>query len=124
VLSHSALVAIALSCLGLFGLASLAVSRRTKEVGIRKVLGASMSQVMWLLSKDFVKLLLFANIVAWPVAYWAMNKWLSNFAYRIELGTGVFLLASLLALVIALLTINVQTLKAIRANPVNALRNE
>ena len=117
-------MAIALSCLGLFGLASLAVSRRTKEVGIRKVLGASMSQVMWLLSKDFVKLLLFANIVAWPVAYWAMNKWLSNFAYRIELGTGVFLLASLLALVIALLTINVQTLKAIRANPVNALRNE
>lgn len=124
VLSHSAFVAVALSCLGLFGLASLAVARRTKEVGIRKALGASIGNVMWLLSKDFVKLLLFANVIAWPVAYWATNKWLTNFAYRVELGAGVFLIASLLTLVIALLTINAQTLKAARANPVDALRNE
>lgn len=124
VLNYSALLTIILSCLGLFGLASLSVSRRTKEVGIRKVLGASMRDVMWLLSKDFVKLLLVANIIAWPIAYWAMNKWLTNFAYHIELGLSVFILAGLLTLVIALLTINAQTLKAARSNPVDALRYE
>ena len=124
VLSYSALVVIALSCLGLFGLASLAVARRTKEVGIRKVLGASVGNVMWLLSRDFVKLLLLANVIAWPVAYWAMNEWLTNFAYRIELGVDVFVLAGALTLAIALLTVNVQTMKAARSNPVDALRYE
>lgn len=124
ILNYSSLLTIMLSCLGLFGLASLAVTRRTKEVGIRKVLGASMSNVMWLLSKDFVKLLLFANIIAWPIAYWAMDKWLANFAYRMELGIGIFLLSGLLTLIIALLTVNVQTLKAARSNPVDALRYE
>ena len=124
VLSHSALVAVLLSCLGLFGLASLAVARRTKEIGIRKVLGASVHHVMWLFSRDFIKLLLVANIIAWPVAYWMMNQWLTNFAYRIELGIGVFGIAGILTLLIALLTVNFQTLKAARRNPVDALRDE
>ena len=124
VLSHSALVAVLLSCLGLFGLASLAVARRTKEIGIRKVLGASIHHVMWLLSRDFIKLLLVANIIAYPVAYWMMNQWLTNFAYRIELGIGVFGIAGILTLLIALLTVNFQTLKAARRNPVDALRDE
>lgn len=124
ILSYSALIAIALSCLGLFGLASLAVVRRTKEVGIRKVLGASANQLMWLLSKDFVKLLLVSNVIAAPMAYWMMDKWLGNFAYRIDLSMGVFVAAGTLTLVIALLTVNVQTLKAARSNPVDALRDE
>lgn len=124
VLSHSALVAVLLSCLGLFGLASLAVARRTKEIGIRKVLGASVHHVMWLFSRDFIKLLLVANIIAYPVAYWMMNKWLTNFAYRIELGIGVFGIAGILTLLVALLTVNFQTLKAARRNPVDALRDE
>ncbi len=124
VLSHSALVAVLLSCLGLFGLASLAVARRTKEIGIRKVLGASVHHVMWLFSRDFIKLLLVANIIAWPIAYWMMNQWLTNFAYRIELGIGVFGIAGILTLLVALLTVNFQTLKAARRNPVDALRDE
>ena len=124
VLSHSALVAVLLSCLGLFGLASLAVARRTKEIGIRKVLGASVHHVMWLFSRDFIKLLLVANIIAYPVAYWMMNQWLTNFAYRIELGIGVFGIAGILTLLVALLTVNFQTLKAARRNPVDALRDE
>ena len=124
VLSHSALVAVLLSCLGLFGLASLAVARRTKEIGIRKVLGASIHHVMWLLSRDFIKLLLVANIIAYPVAYWMMNQWLTNFAYRIELGIGVFGAAGILTLLVALLTVNFQILKAARRNPVDALRDE
>jgi len=124
VLNHSAILTIILSCLGLFGLASLAVVRRTKEVGIRKVFGASVKQVVWLFSKDFVKLLIIANVIAWPIAYWVMNKWLANFAYHIELGIGIFLLSGLLTFIIALLTVNVQTLKAARSNPVDALRYE
>lgn len=124
VLIYSALMAVALSCLGLFGLASLSVARRTKEIGIRKVLGASASQVMWSLSKNFIKLPLVANVIAWPVAYWMMDRWLTNFAYRIELGVGVFAIAGILTLLVALLTVNIQTLKDARRNPVDALRYE
>ncbi|OGG43925.1 MAG: hypothetical protein A3F84_18875 [Candidatus Handelsmanbacteria bacterium RIFCSPLOWO2_12_FULL_64_10] len=124
VLSYSSFFAVAISCLGLFGLASLAVARRTKEIGIRKVLGATTPGLVGLLSKDFVAPLIAANLIAWPVAYWAARRWLENFAYRIEPGAGVFALSGLLALVVALLTISLQTLKAARANPVEALRYE
>ena len=124
VLIYSALMAVVLSCLGLFGLASLSVARRTKEIGIRRALGASVSQVMWLLSKNFIKLPLVANVIAWPVAYWMMDKWLTNFAYRIDLGAGVFVIAGILTLLVALLTVNIQTLKDARCNPVDALRYE
>lgn len=116
--------AILLSCLGLLGLASLTVSRQTREVGIRKVLGAGVGDVMALLSKDFVLLIVVANALAWPLAYWAGQQWLQNFVYRIDIGAGVFVLSGLLALGVALATLSVQTLKAALANPVEALRRD
>ena len=112
------------ACLGLFGLASLNTVRLTKEIGIRKVLGATVVNLIGLLSKDFVKLVLIANIVAWPIAYYAMNRWLQNFAYRVDLGWQVFALAGGMALLIALLTVSAQAIKAALANPVEALRYE
>ena len=119
-----ALLAIFVACLGLFGLASFATERRTKEIGIRKVLGASVSNIVFLMSKEFVLLVGVANLIAWPVAYYAMNKWLEDFAYRIELGPGVFVLGGILAMVIALATVSAQAIRAARANPVDALRYE
>jgi len=124
VVRYSALFAIAISCLGAFGLTSLAVARRTKEIGIRKVLGASVPSIVLLLSKEFTYLVLAANLIAWPVAYFAMRRWLENFAYRIELGVGVFVLGGVLALLIAWVTVSVQAIRAARANPVEALRYE
>ncbi|MFQ5751728.1 MAG: ABC transporter permease [bacterium] len=117
-------LAIFIASLGLFGLATFATEQRTKEVGIRKVLGASVTGVVALLSKDFVKLVLLANVIAWPVAWWAMNKWLQNFAYRIDIDWWVFLLAGGLALLIALLTVSAQAIRAALANPVDSLRYE
>ncbi|MCD6335189.1 MAG: ABC transporter permease, partial [Candidatus Latescibacteria bacterium] len=118
------LIAILIACLGLFGLASFATEQRTKEIGIRKILGASVSGIVLLLSKEFTKLVLVSNLIAWPVAYWAMNRWLQDFAYRIPIGVGTFLLAGVIALVIALLTVSFQAIKAATANPVKALRYE
>ena len=108
----------------LFGLAAFTAERRTKEIGIRKVLGATVTNVVALLSKDFVKLVLLANVIAWPVAWYAMNRWLQNFAYRIEISWWVFALAGGLALAIALLTVSTQAVRAALANPVEALRYE
>jgi putative ABC transport system permease protein len=108
----------------LFGLASFTAEQRTKEIGIRKVLGATVVNVVALLSKDFVKLVLLANLIAWPVAWWAMNKWLENFAYRVEIGWWIFALAGGLALVIALLTVSTQAIRAALTNPVESLRYE
>jgi putative ABC transport system permease protein len=118
------LIAIFVACLGLFGLASFSAEKRTKEIGIRKALGASISGIILMLSKEFTKWVLAANFIAWPVAYLAMNHWLHNFAYRIDIGLGIFVLAALLALIIALLTVGHQAIKAARANPVEALRYE
>ncbi len=117
-------VAIFIACLGLFGLASFTAGRRTREIGIRKVLGATASGIVHLLSREFAKLVLVANVIAWPVAYFAMNKWLQSFAYRINLGWWVFALAGGLALLIALLTVSTQAIRAALANPVEALRYE
>jgi putative ABC transport system permease protein len=117
-------MAIFVACLGLFGLASFTTEQRTKEIGIRKVLGASVGGLVGLLSQDFVKLVLLANIFAWPLAYFAMNKWLQDFAYRIDIGWWIFALAGGMALVIALLTVSFQAIKAALANPVEALRYE
>lgn len=124
IITYASTFAIAISCLGLFGLVSLAVARRTKEIGIRKVLGATVPNLVDLLSRDFTKLLITANIIAWPAAYWIMSTWLENFTYRIELGFGIFALSGAVALIVALSTISLQTLKAARSNPVDALRNE
>ena len=117
-------LAIFISCLGLFGLASFAVETRTKEVGIRKVLGASISSIMMLISKGLTRSVFFANIFAWPVAYFIAHKWLENFAYRVNLGMWIFILSGLASLAIALLTISCQTVKAAAANPVDSLRYE
>jgi len=111
-------------CLGLFGLASFMAEQRTKEIGIRKVLGASVPMVTALLSKDFVKLVLMANLVAWPVAWYLLHKWLQNFAYRVEISWWIFALAGGLALVIALLTVSTQAIRAALANPIESLRYE
>ncbi len=115
---------ILIGCLGLFGLAAFAATRRTKEIGIRKVVGASVPQVVGLLSKEFLLLVLIANVIAWPIAWFIMSRWLENFAYRIDLGLGIFLLAGLLALIIALVTVSWQTIRAATANPVESLRYE
>ncbi len=117
-------LAIFIACLGLLGLAIFMAQQRTKEIGIRKVLGASVTNVATLLSKDFVKLVLLANLIAWPMAWLAMNTWLQNFAYRIDVGWPAFAFAGGLALLIALVTVSTQAIKAALANPVEALRYE
>ncbi len=117
-------LAIFIACLGMFGLAAFAAERRTKEIGVRKVLGASVPRLFGLLAKDFVRLVIIANVIAWPVAYWLMNQWLEDYAYRFVLGPGTFLLAGALALLIATLTVSTQALKAALANPIAALRYE
>ena len=112
------------ACLGLFGLAKFTADQRTKEIGIRKVLGASVSQVSAMLSKEFVKLVVIACIIAFPLAWWAMNKWLEDFAYRINISGWVFVIAGAVALLIALFTVSFQAIKAAIANPVQSLRTE
>jgi putative ABC transport system permease protein len=124
ILSNFSVLAILIACLGLFGLASFTVEKRTKEIGIRKALGASVFSIIVLLLKEFTKLILLANVIAWPIAYFTMNRWLQNYAYRIEIGLSAFVLAGLIVLVMALLTAGYQAIKAARANPVDALRYE
>ncbi|MCP5102389.1 MAG: FtsX-like permease family protein [bacterium] len=118
------LLAIFISCMGLFGLVSFMVERRTREIGIRKVLGATVSGVARLLSREFVKWILLANAIAWPIAFLAVNLWLQNYSYRISIGIWTFILAGAAALLIVLLTVAYQTLKVAVANPVDALRYE
>ncbi|WP_077920160.1 ABC transporter permease [Spirosoma sp. 209] len=117
-------IAILISCLGLFGLAAYTAQVRTREIGVRKVLGASVSSVIQLLAKDFIKLVLIAIVIAIPVAWWTMNQWLQAFAYRIDLAWWMFGLAGLLALGVALLTVSFQSIKAALMDPVKSLRSE
>ncbi|QMU31215.1 ABC transporter permease [Adhaeribacter radiodurans] len=117
-------LAIFIACLGLFGLVAFTTEQRTKEIGIRKVLGASVANILGLISRDFLKLVVLANLLAWPVAWWGMHRWLQDFEYRITLTWPIFAAAALLAILIALLTISVQAIKASLANPVHSLRNE
>ncbi len=119
-----AIFAIFIGCLGLFGLVSYAAEQRTKEIGVRKVLGASVSGIVAMLSKDFAKLVLIATVIAFPVAWWAMNKWLQSFAYRTHISWWIFVIAGLAAMVIALFTICIQAIKAAITNPVKSLRSE
>jgi len=118
------IIAIFIACLGLLGLAAFVAEQRTKEIGIRKVLGASIAEIILLLSKEFVKWVLIANLVAWPVAYYFMNNWLKEFAYRISMPWWIFPAAGVIAFIIALVTVSSQTLKASISNPVNALKYE
>ncbi|MFQ5629018.1 MAG: ABC transporter permease [bacterium] len=112
------------SCLGLFGLAAFMAQNRTKEIGIRKVLGASVFKIVSLLSTEFAKLVLLANIIAWPIGYFAMRTWLQNYAYRIDLSLRTFVLSASVVLTIALLTVSSQAIKAAIANPVDSLKDE
>lgn len=115
-------LAVLIACLGLLGLSLYTTLQRTKEIGVRKVLGASVSNIVILLSKDFIKLVLFAFVIASPVAWWVMNNWLNDFAYRINMSAWIFIAAGLLAVVIALATISFQSIKAAIVNPVKSLR--
>lgn len=120
----AALIAVVIAGMGLFGLATFSAQQRIKEIGIRKVLGASVTQITALLSKDFLKLVFLAFIIASPVAWFVMNKWLQNFAYRITINWWIFLFAGMIAILIALLTVSYQAIKAAVANPVKSLRTE
>ena len=119
-----AILAIVIACLGLFGLITYAAEQRIKEIGIRKVLGANVANIVTMISKDFMKLVFVASIIAFPLAWWAMNKWLQDFAYRIDIRWWVFAFAGIITVLISLLTISFQAIKAATANPVNSLRSE
>ncbi|MBL0183373.1 MAG: ABC transporter permease [Chitinophagaceae bacterium] len=120
----SALLAVIIACLGLFGLAAFTAQQRIKEIGIRKVLGASVASITQLLSKDFIKLVIISICIASPVAWWAMNKWLEDFAYRVDVSWWIFVVAGLLAVSIAWITVSFQAIKAAVSNPVKSLRTE
>src|SRR5665213_3044398 len=124
IMLYSAILTIFISCIGLFGLSVLSAEKRTKEIGIRKVLGASVKSVVTILSKDFLKLVFIALIVAMPLAWLAANKWLENYPYRITVSWQLFAIAGLLVIVVALATVSFQALRAASANPVKSLRTE
>ena len=121
---HFTILALFISVLGLFGLALFSTERRIKEIGIRKVLGASVSEVVFMLTKDFTRWVIVANLIAWPVAWYAMNKWLQNFAYRIDLTIWPFIFSGILVLVVSAMTVSVQAIRAATANPIKALKYE
>jgi len=118
------LLAIFIACIGLLGLAAFTTQQRTREISIRKVLGASVSSIIAMLSKDFLRLVLIASLIAFPLAWLGLHKWLQNFAYRVNISWWVFIAAAFLATLIALLTISFQAIKAALANPVESLRAE
>ena len=124
ILSAFAVLAVLIACLGLFGLASFAAEQRTKEIGVRKVLGASAPQIVLLLTKDFTRLVLVAFVLASPLAYLIMNRWLESFAYRVDISWPIFLVAGLIALLVAFLTVSYQSIRAALANPALSLRYE
>jgi putative ABC transport system permease protein len=117
-------LAICIACLGLLGLSTFMAQQRVKEIGVRKVLGSSVSGIVMLLSKDFIKLVLIAIVIAVPLCTWAMNRWLQDFAYRITIGPLVFIEAGMITVGVALATIAWQSVKAAMVNPVRSLRNE
>jgi len=117
-------IAIAIACLGLFGLSAFTITQRVKEIGIRKVLGASTATIVRLLSTDFLRLVLIAAVIAFPLSWYVMSNWLNDFAYRIEVEWWIFGFALIMALIIAFVTISLQAIKAALANPVKSLRSE
>jgi putative ABC transport system permease protein len=119
-----ALLAIFISCLGLFGLAAYVAEQRTKEIGIRKVLGATVAQVWVLLSKDFVLLVVISSVIASPIAFYFLQNWLQKYDYHIRIGAGIFILSGFAAILITLITISFQAIKAALMNPVKSLKSE
>ncbi len=117
-------LAILISCLGLFGLAAFTAQKRQKEIGIRKAIGASVNDISAMLSKDFLKLVSISLCMAFPISWWAMNNWLQSFAYRINIGVGVFIISGVAIILITLFSISFQAIRAALANPVKALRSE
>jgi putative ABC transport system permease protein len=124
IIKYASILSIFIACMGLFGLATLVVVRRTKEIGIRKVLGADVGNVVALLSKDFILMVIIASFIAFPLAWWALHNWLEDFAYRIPIAWWVFLIAAITALFIALATVSFQAIRAALTNPVKSLRTE
>ncbi|MEJ0058012.1 MAG: FtsX-like permease family protein [Bacteroidota bacterium] len=118
------MIAMLISCLGLYGLSSYMAERRFKEIGVRKVMGASAAQIVQLMSKEFVKLVIIAFAISVPLAWYSMDKWLDGFAYKIEIDVLIFVYAGAAALIIALLTVSFESMKAAMSNPVESLRNE
>jgi ABC-type antimicrobial peptide transport system permease subunit len=123
-LTYFTLLAIFIGCLGLFGLSTFMVERRTKEIAIRKVLGSSISKIIGIISREFISLIILSNILAGFIAYYVMNKWLQNFAYKTNMGPGIFVSSAVIVLIIALVTVSFQAIKASTANPIDSLRNE
>lgn len=117
-------LSIFIACLGLYGVASIGIQQKRKEIGIRKVLGGRIAHIFGLVSRPYMIQVLLANVIAWPLAWWELDQWLSNFAYRTEVGFWVFVLAGGAALAVALLTVSWQSVKAALMNPVESLRNE
>ena len=117
-------LAVLIACLGLFGLSSYTITQRTKEIGIRKVLGASVSQIVTLLSGNFIRVVLVASLLALPLAWFAMTEWLSSYAVRIELTAWIFIVPVAIIVATALVTVSVQTVKSAMANPVDSLKQE
>jgi len=124
IINSFSVVAIIIACLGLLGLISQNTESRIKEIGIRKILGATINSIVLILTQDLLKWVVLANAIAWPVAYYTMNKWLEDFAYRIEISWWMFVLSGGIALIIALATVSVQAIKAATANPVESLKYE
>jgi putative ABC transport system permease protein len=117
-------LAIFIACLGLFGLATFNTLQRVKEIGVRKVLGASVPSILGLLSKEIVILILVANLIAWPLAWYFMDQWLDSFAYHVDMNLGIYILSAIAAIVLALITVSSQTIKAALTNPSSTLRYE
>ena len=124
IINYFSILAIIIACLGLYGLASFTAEKRSKEIGIRKTLGADVKTILAMFTNDFTKLVLIANVFAWPITYYFMNKWLQEFVYRININLYVLVIAGGTALLIALTTVSIQAIKAAVANPVEALRYE
>ncbi len=124
IFKYFSILAIFIACIGLYGLTAFMIERKIKDIGIHKVLGANVAEIVFMLSKKYLLWIVISNLIAWPVAYYFMNKWLQDFAYRIDIGWWMFILAGGIALLIAVATVSIQAIKAATANPVESLRYE